>query len=103
MISALNRANQNRMNGANILNIAYGYQVERNDDQLVGLIGAALQKFEASGVPGSHLVDAFPWRKSELRIFQVFINELLTMASASRLLTILVPWYRLQSGRCPDA
>ncbi|KZT72684.1 cytochrome P450 [Daedalea quercina L-15889] len=49
-----------RFTGASILNITYGYTVEREDDQLVELVDRAVEEFSLASTPGANYADAIP-------------------------------------------
>ncbi|KAH9938482.1 cytochrome P450 [Fomitopsis serialis] len=46
--------------GASILSIAYGYNVEREDDELVRLVDKAVEEFSLASAPGAYFADALP-------------------------------------------
>ncbi|KDQ62054.1 hypothetical protein JAAARDRAFT_448042 [Jaapia argillacea MUCL 33604] len=46
--------------GAIILNLAYGYEVKEDRDELVALVDEAMQQFSILTTPNAFLVDAFP-------------------------------------------
>lgn len=52
-----------RTAGAIILNMAYGYEVQDDEDPLVELVDRAVRGFIAASQPGSFLVDAMPFRE----------------------------------------
>ncbi|KDQ62055.1 hypothetical protein JAAARDRAFT_203276 [Jaapia argillacea MUCL 33604] len=46
--------------GAIILNLAYGYEVKEDNDEMVALVDKAMQQFSIITRPNAFLVDAFP-------------------------------------------
>ncbi|TFY69462.1 hypothetical protein EVJ58_g398 [Rhodofomes roseus] len=46
--------------GASILNITYGYTVEREDDDLVRLVDKTVEQFSLSSAPGAFYADVLP-------------------------------------------
>ncbi|KAH9938483.1 cytochrome P450 [Fomitopsis serialis] len=46
--------------GASILSIAYGYNVEREDDELIRLVDKAVEEFSLASAPGAYFADALP-------------------------------------------
>jgi hypothetical protein len=52
-----------RTAGAIILNIAYGYELQGDDDPLVDLVDRAIVQFSLSTTPGAWLVDVLPFLK----------------------------------------
>lgn len=49
-----------RTTGSIILKIAYGYQVEADDDKLLGTVERAMEELSMGLIPGAFLVDSFP-------------------------------------------
>jgi hypothetical protein len=59
-----------------ILDVAYGYQVKADDDDLVELIERALAEWSRATSPGAYLVDSFTWRKLPLEFnFRILSNQ----------------------------
>lgn len=53
----------NRMTGAIVLMISYGYQAQENDDPLIRIADEATEQAAEVAQPGAFLVDVFPFRK----------------------------------------
>jgi tRNA G10 N-methylase Trm11 len=53
----------NRLNGAVILDIAYGYEAKADDDKLIRLAEETVNEFSHAVPPGTFLVDAIPARQ----------------------------------------
>lgn len=51
---------RDRTTGSIILKIAYGYQVEADDDKLLGTVERAMEELSMGLIPGAFLVDSFP-------------------------------------------
>lgn len=60
-VSALDAHAPNRMSGAIILRIAYGYELQDGSDQFVDLADKAVLQFSTSTTPGAFLVDVLPF------------------------------------------
>ncbi len=52
-----------RMTGAIVLMISYGYQAQENDDPLIRIADEATEQAAEVAQPGAFLVDGFPFRK----------------------------------------
>ena len=50
-----------RVTAAVALRVAYGYEVQNDNDPIVGLVKAAMGSFSQANVPGAFLVDVFPY------------------------------------------
>jgi len=48
--------------GAIVLRIAYGYQVNQENDSLINLVGEAVRIFSKAAAPGAFLIDSIPIR-----------------------------------------
>ena len=50
-----------RLAASIVLDMTYGYQVTKGQDNLVELIEHAMDQYTKDAQPGAHLVDLIPW------------------------------------------
>lgn len=78
-----------------IMDIAYGLDVQTEDDPFVEAADTALTSLIPAVTPGSFVVEAMPFRTSSL-VYRSKDHTLIWAVFFSQISSLLAPWHRIQ-------